>query len=87
MTQEKLRRVVVAATVAGTTLLVVLLSVLIYQFVTWGVYNKRIEKLEEENAQLEQENEVLEKDLNYYKDEWGRWALAFEKGWIIDNRK
>ena len=82
MTQEKLRRVVVAASVAGTTLLVVLLSVLIYQFVTWGVYNKRIEKLEEENAQLTQENEVLEKDLGYYTNELGKFFLAFEHGFV-----
>ena len=54
MTQEKLRRVVTASVVAGTTLFVVLLSVLIYQIAELVTYNKRIEKIESENAKLEQ---------------------------------
>ena len=87
MTQEKLRRIVVAIAVAGTTLFVILFSVLIYQFVTWGVYNKRIEKLEQQNAALEQENNEMEGDLKEYNSELGKFFLALEQGFVFDNGK
>ena len=54
MTQDKLRRIITACVVAGTTLLVVLLSVLIFQWVKLGVLNKRINKVSAENATWQQ---------------------------------
>ncbi len=87
MTQEKLRRVVTAVVVAGTTLFVILLSVLIYQWIKIAVYNSRIEKLEEENKQIEAEIENSEEALDYYNSDIGKFWLAMEKGFILGQRK
>ena len=87
MTQEKLRRVVTAAVVAGTTLFVVLLSVLVYQFVTISVYNKRIAKIEQENAALEESIAKQESDLEYYGSELGKFWLAMEQGFVLGQGK
>ena len=87
MTQEKLRRVVTAAVVAGTTLFVILLSVLVYQIVTISVYNKRIEKIDGEIAELEQTIEKQESDLDYYSSELGKFWLAMEQGFVLGQGK
>ena len=70
MTQEKMRKVIAACVSAATVLLTVLLSVLIYQWVTMAILDKRIEKLETEIAQLEQVVAKGEMDLEYYESEF-----------------
>ena len=87
MTQEKLRRVVTASVVAGTTLFVVLLSVLIYQIATIAVYNKRTAKIEQEITELEQSIENKEKDLEYFSSELGMFWLAMEEGFVLGQGK
>ncbi|MBO5411502.1 MAG: hypothetical protein J6A38_00240 [Clostridia bacterium] len=69
MTQDKMRRIITACVSAGTVLLVLLLSFLIYQWITIGVYNKRIDKTKAEIAELEQQIDEQEKDLAFYKSE------------------
>jgi cell division protein FtsL len=86
MTQEKLRRVVTAAVVAGTTLFVILLSVLIYQWITIAVYDKRIEEINEEIAALEQDIAEDERNLDYYSSDLGKFWLAIEKGFVEGNK-
>ncbi|MBE5752576.1 MAG: hypothetical protein E7343_00720 [Clostridiales bacterium] len=86
MTQEKLRRVVTAAVVAGTALFVILLSVLIYQWITIAVYNNRIDKLNEEITSLEQSIESDEKDLEHFSSDLGKFWLAIEKGFVEGNK-
>ena len=58
MTQEKMRKVIAACVSAATVLLVLLLSFLIYQWVTIAVYNKRIAELEADT------------DLEYYQSDF-----------------
>lgn len=89
MTQDKLRRIITACVVAGTTLLVVLLSVLIFQWVKLGVLNKRIDKLEREDATLKQMCIEKEEYAKWLNDGPGMTWLAFEKGFIFqgNNRK
>ena len=81
MTQEKMTKLITAAVVAGTTLLVILLSVMIYGFVKIGVLNHRERQLEEDIARLEQQKTEGEADLAWAKGPGKLW-LAFEKGWI-----
>ena len=52
MTQEKMRKIITACVSAGTLLLVVLLSVLIYQWIKIGVLNNKLKKAEAEEALL-----------------------------------
>ena len=69
MTQEKMRKVIAACVSAATVLLVTLLSVLIYQWVTIAVLNKRIKTVETEIAQLEEVVDMKKMDLEYYQSE------------------
>ena len=70
MTQEKMRKVITACVSAATVLLTVLLSYLIYQWVTIAVCSKRIDKLETEIAQLEQVVAMGKMDAEYYESEF-----------------
>ena len=54
MTQDKMRRIVTASVVAGITLLFVLLVTLVYQWITLGVLDNRIQKITAENQKYEQ---------------------------------
>lgn len=82
MTQEKMRKLITAAVVAGTVLLVFLLAFLIYQWVKIGVLNNRIEKIEAENARLEETLNKGTQDAEYYESVMGQEWLAFEKGFV-----
>ena len=70
MTQDKMRKVITACVSAATVLLFALLSFLIYQWITIAVYNKRIDKLETEIAQLEAVVARGEEDLEYFESEF-----------------
>lgn len=69
MTQEKMRKVITACVSAATVLLVLLLSYLIYQWVTIGVLNKRIAEAE---AEVQYWQEIVDKgeaDARYFESE------------------
>ncbi len=66
MTQEKMRRVITACVSAATVLLVFLLGYLIYQWISLGVQQKKIDKIEKEIATLEQQVKEAETDEEYY---------------------
>ena len=65
-----MRKVITACVSAATVLLVALLSFLIYQWTTIAIYNKRIDALEQEIAQLEQALKNEEDALTYYQSEY-----------------
>ena len=76
MTQDKMRRIITACVSAATVLLVLLLSFLIYQWITIGVYDKKINKVEAEIASLEMQLENAESDAEYYQtQQWLMWKL------------
>lgn len=66
MTQEKLKRVVTAATVAGTLVIVCLLAVIVYQVIHIAVLNHRIKETEKDINTYETQKETAENDLEYY---------------------
>lgn len=82
MTQEKMKKVIAACTVAGTLLLVFLLCFLIYQFVTISILEKRIDAKKDEILELTQIIEEDRKDLEYYESVFGKEWLAFQKGFV-----
>ena len=67
MTQEKLKRVVTAAAVAGTLVVVCLLAVLLYQVIHIAVLNKRIKNVQKEIDYWTEMNETAENDLDHYQ--------------------
>lgn len=66
MTQEKLKRVVTAAAVAGTLVIVCLLAVIVYQIVKIAVLDNRIKNSEEAITYLTEQKANQEDDLEYY---------------------
>lgn len=82
MTQEKLRKLIVACAVAATLLLVLLLGVLTYQWIRIGVLNGRIRQIEQENARLEETIAQGTKDAEYYESVMGKEWLAFQNGFV-----
>lgn len=82
MTQEKMRKLIVACAVSATLLLVLLLGVLIYQWIKIGVLNSRIEKIQQENALLEETIQQGTKDAEYYESIMGKEWLAFQNGFV-----
>ena len=82
MTQEKMKKIITACVSAATVLLVMLLSFLIYQWITIAVLNKRIDEIEEENARYEEMVKEGEPDLNWYESLRGKVWLAIHKGWV-----
>ena len=82
MTQEKMRKLITAAVVAATALLVFLVTFLVYPWITIAVYNNRIKKVENEIAYYEQLNEQNEKDLEWYLGDYYKTMKAYELGLI-----
>ena len=66
MTEGKMRKTITAIASAATLLLVILLSVLIYQWVTISVQNKRIAEAQESVDILKEENANAQDDLDFY---------------------
>ncbi len=75
MTETKFRRLVMAATVTAVLLLVILLSIMVYQLVTIFTYKKAIAELEKEIAVYEQ---II--------DETGDTIETRSKRWWIERR-
>lgn len=82
MTQDKMRKTVTAVVVAATMLLFILLCVLVYQWITIGVYNKRIAEAEEAIEYYTQQNAAAENDLEYYESDFYKQLEAFKLGFI-----
>ncbi|MBO5363418.1 MAG: hypothetical protein J6A46_03740 [Clostridia bacterium] len=82
MTQEKVSRMVTGIVVAATLFLVVLLGVLVYQWVTLGVLQKRLDAAKAEEAALIQREEDLEEDLEDLGDPFWKYDLALKYGII-----
>ena len=81
MTQEKMRKVIAACVSAATVLFVLLLSYLIYQWVTLAVLERREQQLQEEIQKLEQTIEQGEEDAEFYESVMGKDWLAIHYGW------
>ena len=78
MTQEKMRKLITAFVAAGTALLVFLLGVLVYQWITIGVNARREKKIKAEIAQYEQQLANAENDLAYYESDYYKWLESIK---------
>ncbi|MBQ9730228.1 MAG: hypothetical protein IJV80_05400 [Clostridia bacterium] len=84
MTQEKLRRVITAAVVAGTLLFIFLLGVIIYQTIRINVLNNRIEDTKEQITQYQESIEKGEHDLEYYESDVYKFLESIRLG-LLEN--
>ena len=83
LTEEKVRRIVTGATVAGVLLIIFLVAILIVQFVQIGIANKRNA---EYDAAIEQYEELLkngEVTLETLQAEETLRELAIQNGWTL----
>ena len=81
ISEEKMRKIAVGATVGGVLLIVFLVVILVVQFVRLGVANAKSRELD---AQIEEYERLLEKeerDLAFYESETGLQYLAQMNGW------
>lgn len=82
MPEEKLKKVIVGVTVAGTLLLTFLFAVIIYQFVCMGVRSSQIKTVQNEINKYQEEKEKLKDNLGYYEsDDYKEW-IARDWGYI-----
>ncbi len=81
MTEEKMKRIITACVSAATVLFVVLLSFLIYQWITIAVQEKRIAEAETEITEINQIIEKGENDLAFYESVIGKDWLALTHGY------
>ena len=81
MTQDKLRKVITACVSAATVLFVLLLSYLIYQWVSLSVLNKREKQLQFEIAEYEQAIEKGEENALWWEQGPGRDWLTIKHGY------
>lgn len=81
MTQDKMRKIITACVSAATVLFVLLLSYLIYQWVSLSVLDKREKQLEKEVAEYYQKIETGENDAEFYElhKDW----LAIQYGYVF----
>ena len=81
MTEDKLKRVTVAATVCSVVLICILLFVLIFQVITIVVKKNRLSYYEEQIAILNELKADKADELDIYKQDWKIQARARELGY------
>ena len=86
MTQDEMRRIITACVSAATLLLTCLSIYLAYQWITIAVFNHRIDKLEKENAALEEQIAEDSEYAEYLETPIGKDWLAFEEGFVRENQ-
>ena len=86
MTQEKMRKLITAFVTAGTALLIFLLSVLVYQWITIGVNARREKKIRAEIASYEELLANAENDLAYYESDYYKWLESIKLESVEGNK-
>ncbi len=81
MSEEKARKIAVAATAAGVLIVLFLAVILTIQFVRIGVANAERRRIENEIERYEQLLEEKERDIDYYESELGMYHEALKQGW------
>ncbi len=78
---EKAKRLAVAATAAGVLLFLFFLVIMVIQFVKIANRNAELRELQDRIAEYEQLIGEGEKDLEYYRSQFGLYELALKAGW------
>lgn len=82
MPEEKLKKLVTAVVIAGTLLVVLLLGVILYQFISMGVKSGQIRSMEEQRQEYEAQIEDLQDQLDVYGTDKKQEDIAREHGYI-----
>ena len=87
MTEEKLKKTVVGMVVAGTVLVVLLLCVILYQFISMGVKQAQINSLHTQIQEYEEKKAELEDKLDIYETDKKKEDLARQHGYVYPDDK
>ena len=87
MEEQKLRKIIAVSVSAAVILLVILISVMVYQMVMLRAGQKNVEALNAEIAMLEDQKEDLERRIDVWQTDWKIDERARELGWLYDNTK
>lgn len=87
MTEEKLKKTITGMVVAGTVLVVILLGVIFYQFVSMGSKNAQIDSIKEQIQQYEEQKDNLEEELSIYQTDKKKEYLARQHGYVYPDDK
>ena len=84
MTEEKFKNTVIAVTVGAVLLIVILVSVMLYQLIAINVANRRLEELNAEIEKYKILREDEEKIIEARSSYWWIVQRARELGYIFD---
>lgn len=87
MSAEKMKRLIVASVVSAVLLLTVLLSIMVYQMVAMRVTQNKIDRLNYEIAQLENQKQAAEDGITLWTSEWKIEERARELDWVYGTDK
>lgn len=87
MTEKKFKNLIVAGTVGAVLLLVILLSVMIFQIISISVEKKKLNELEEQIAIYKELIEDGEDTVEARTSRWWIIERARELGYVFDGDK
>ena len=87
MEEQKLRKIVAAAVSSALILLAVLLSVMIYQMILLGNGQKKIDELNAEITELQEEKKDMQNRIEIWQTDWKIDERARELGYLFGKTK
>jgi cell division protein FtsL len=84
MNEEKIKKRIVALTIGAVMLIVILISVLVYQFISIGVEINKRNELDEAIAEYLVLKDNADKELEAYSSYWWIVQRARELGYSFD---
>lgn len=87
MPQEKLKKILVSSVVTAILLLTVLLSIMIYQMISIKNLQGKIDSIEAEITELENEKAETEDEIDLWLQEWKIEERQRELGWVYGEDK
>ena len=87
MEEQKLRKIVAAAVSSALILLAVLLSVMIYQMILLGNGQKKIDELNAEIADLQEEKKDMQNRIEIWQTDWKIDERARDLGYLFGKTK
>lgn len=87
MPAEKLKKLIVSSVVTAVLLLFILLSIMVYQMIAIVNGRKKIDALNQKIAELEQEIEETDAEIQLWLSDWKEEERQRELGWSYPEDK
>ncbi len=87
MDEQKLRRLIALVVPTAILLLVILLSIMIYQMIAIKIANDKVDAINHEIEIIRQENEDKQDEIDLWLNDWKIEEKARELGWLYGSDK